>query len=161
MKKVIVGVVAAALLVTGTIFVFAQRSRDHDRGGAGHGHFGKAGMFMRGLDLTEEQKTKVKEIFDASKVTVEPLMEQSRSNRAKLKALGVDGNFDQAQVEAIAAEQSTIGAKMIVEKERAKAQIFAILNDEQKAKAAEKLSGEGGKFKHRGQKGKRSAGEDL
>jgi protein CpxP len=161
MKKIIVGVVTAALLVTGTIFVFAQRSRDHDRAGFGHGHFGKAGMFLRGLDLTEEQKTKVKEIFDASKANVEPLMEQSRSNRTRLQALGLDGSFDQAQVEAIAAEQSTIGAKLIVEKERAKSRIFAVLNDEQKAKAAERLSKVGEKFKHRGQMGKRSTGEDL
>lgn len=161
MKKLIVGVVAAALLVTGTIFVFAQRSRDHERVGFGHGHFGKAGMFLRGLDLTEEQRTKIKEIFEASKATVEPLMEQSRANRAKLQALGVDGSFDQAQVEAIAAEQSSIGAKMIVERERAKAQTFAILNEEQKAKAADKLSRAGEKFKHRGQKRVRSAENEL
>lgn len=161
MKKVIVGVVAATLLVTGTIFVFAQRSHDHGRGGHGHGQFGKAGMLLRGLDLTEEQKTKVKEIFDASNATLEPLMQQSHSNRTRLQALGLDGSFDQAQVEAIAAEQSTTGAKMIIEKERAKAQIFAVLNDEQKAKAAERLSKVREKSMHPGRKGKQSAGEDL
>lgn len=92
MKKLIIGVVAAALLVTGTVFVFAHRSQDRER--RGDGHRGKGAMFLRGLDLTEEQKAKVKEIFDAGKVTVEGLREQSRANRDKLQALGSDGTFD-------------------------------------------------------------------
>lgn len=161
MKKVIFGVAAAALLVTGTIFVFAQKSRTHERGGIGHRGFGKAGMFLRGLDLTEEQKTKVKEIFEASKTNVEPLVDQTRSNRAKLRELGKDGTFDQAQVEAIAAEQSGAMAKLIVEKERTKAQVFAILTDEQKAKAAEMHLKFEEKFKSRGPKGPRPTGEEF
>lgn len=161
MKKVIFGVAAAALLVTGTIFVFAQKSQNRERGGFGHGGSGKAGMFLRGLDLTEEQKTKVKEIFDASKTTVEPLMEQTRANHDKLRALGTDGNFDQAQVEAIAAEQSSTMAKLIVEKEKAKAQIFALLTDEQKAKAAEKRASFEEKFKTRGPRKDRATAEEF
>ena len=40
-------------------------------------------------------------------------------------------------VSQIAAEQGQLSAQLIVEKERVKSQIFAILTDEQKAKAVE------------------------
>jgi periplasmic protein CpxP/Spy len=161
MKKVVVGVAAAALLITGTIFVFAQRSRSHEHGGFRHGGSAKAGMFLRGLDLTEEQRTKVREIFEAGKATVDPLRAQVRAGSEKLRELSKDGNFDEAQVEAIAAEQSGAMTKLIVEKERTKAQIFAILTDEQKAKAAEMHQNFERKFRSRGAKADRAAGAEF
>lgn len=137
MKKVIFGIVAAAILVTGSIFVIAQRSagKAGPDFGRGFGHRGGIEMALRGLDLTDEQNAKVKEITEAARTTVDPLMEQTRANHEKIRTLGTDGKFDQPQVESLAAEQGNLTAKMIVEKERAKAQIFAILTDEQKAKA--------------------------
>lgn len=138
-KKVIFAIVAAALLITGTIFVVAQKAMRHDGQGYGHGRglHGGMGMFLRGLDLTDEQKTKVKEIMDGSKAAVEPLMQQMKDNHIKIADLGKDGKYDQSQVEAIAAEQGNLTAKLIVEKGKAKAQVFAILTDEQKTKAEE------------------------
>lgn len=138
MKKVMFGIAAAVLVIAGSLFVFAQKGMHKDGPGfGGRGHFGGAAMFLRGLDLTDEQKAKVKEIMDASKANVEPLMKQLHDNHAKIAGLGTDGKFDQAQIEAIAADQGSTTAKLIVEKEKVKAQIFAILTDEQKAKAAE------------------------
>lgn len=137
MKKAIIGIIAAAVLATGAIFVVAQRAahKGHDGFGGPNGHM--IGMALRGLDLSDDQKAKVKEITDASRVTVKPLMQQLRDNHKALAALGTDGTFDEAKVEALAGEQSGIMSKLIVEREKAKAQIFAILTDTQKAKAAE------------------------
>lgn len=139
MKKTIVGILAIVVLVGGAIFVVAQRSANNGTGefGGRRGgpHMGM--MFLRGLDLTDDQKAKVKEITEASRTNIQPLAQQLRDGHQKLEALGTDGSFDQAKVEALAAEQSALMGKMIVEKERTKAQIFAILTDEQKAKAAE------------------------
>lgn len=135
MKKVIFALVAVALLVTGSVFVIAQKAAKKDgfgHGGRGHGGFG---MALRGLDLNDEQKAKVKEIMEASRASVESLIQQKHDNQAKIRDLGTNGTFEQAQVEAIAAEQGSITAKLIVEKEKAKAQVFALLTDEQKAKA--------------------------
>lgn len=137
MKKIIFAIAAGALLITGSIFVIAQKAGHKDGNHlGGRGHHGAA-MFLRGLDLTDEQKAKVKEIMEASRTNVEPLMVQQRDGHKKIAALGTDGNFDQASVETAAAEQGAITAKLIVEKEKVKAQVFAILTDEQKAKAAE------------------------
>ena len=94
------------------------------------------GKALRRLDLTDDQKAKVKAIMEASRTNVEPLMQQMRDNHAKIAALGTDGTFDQAKVEALANDQSGVMAKLIVEKEKAKAQVFALLTDAQKAKAA-------------------------
>ncbi|MFZ1700495.1 MAG: Spy/CpxP family protein refolding chaperone [Pyrinomonadaceae bacterium] len=154
MKKIILSLAAAAILVSGALFVFSQKGPRKDSG-----HFGKRGkgvaMFLRGLDLTDEQKAKVKEITDASRTSVEPMVQQLRENHKKIAGLGTDGTFDQTQVEAAAAEQGAITARLIVEKEKAKAQIFAILTDEQKAKASEMRA----KFEERSKNGKRFRGK--
>lgn len=144
MKKAIVMSAAAALLVCGVIIVMAQKGMDGGfrpfgqgpGGHRGHGGPGGIGMALRGLDLNEEQKAKVKEIMDASRSIVEPIMKQLHDNHEKLEELGTAGKFDQAAVEAIAAEQGSLTAKLIVEQERTRSQVFAILTDEQKAKAA-------------------------
>lgn len=137
MKKIILGSVAVLFLATGAIFVIGQKAmRQHGGHGFGKGHGGPM-KFLRGLDLTDEQKSKVKEIMEASRTNVEPLMQQMHEKRKQIAELGTNGAFDQASVEPLAAEQGNIMAKLIVEKEKAKAQVFAILTDEQKAKAAE------------------------
>lgn len=154
MKKVIIGIIAVAVLATGAIFVFAQRA---GRDGANHfgGHRGAMfGMALRGLDLTDDQKAKVKEIMDTTRGTVKPLMEQLRANRQAQATVGTDGAFDEAKAQAFANEQSALMAKVIVERERAKAQVFGLLTDEQKAKAAELRQKFQDRMKEHGQFGK-------
>lgn len=138
MKKIIIGILAATLVVAGSIFVIAQRSGGKDGhffGGKGH----RAGMgrFLRGLDLSDAQKASVKEITATSRTNNAPVMEQMKQNRTELQNATKGGAFDQAQVESIAAKQGNLMAQMIVDREKTKAQIFAILTDEQKAKSAE------------------------
>lgn len=157
MKKVVVAIAAAAVLVTGVVFVIAQK---RSRGDGHMGRHGGPGMFLRGLDLTDDQKAKAKEIFDASRTSVEPLMKQLHENRQKIAGLGTDGKFDQAQVEAAAAEQGSLTSQLIVERAKAKAQVFAILTDEQKAKAAEMRTKAGERFgRGKGHGGKRGGME--
>ena len=157
MKKVIFGIIAIVVLATGAIFVVAQRAGHKDgRGfgmGRGQGHM--MGMALRGLDLTDEQKASVKTIMEASRTNIQPLMQQKRDIHTKLAALGTDGSFDEAQVTALATEQGNITAQMIVEKEKVKSQISALLTDAQKAKAAEMRT----KFQER-MKGHKGFGKD-
>ena len=125
--------VTAAILVIGGVFAIAQRAMH--KGFGGHGMRGEQGamMMLRRLDLTSDQQAKVKEIFEANKGTVQPLREQLKANHEKLAALG--GNFDEGQVTAIAKEQGELMSQMIVASQKVKSQIFAILTDDQKAKA--------------------------
>lgn len=163
MKKVVFAVAAVTLVVAGSIFVIAQRAGHKETGYfGGPGHRGGPAMFLRGLDLTDEQRVTVREIMDTSRASVEPLMKQLHETRQKVAGLGTDGKFDQAQAEAAAAEQGSTITKLIVEKEKAKAQIYAILTDEQKAKAVEMRAKAEERFKNgKGFRGGKPAGMEF
>ncbi len=149
MRKLTVAILSIVLVAMGAMFIFAQdgatNNKDGKREDGKRGHFGKRGgrhrgghgMMLRGLDLTDEQKAQVKSILQTSKETSKPIREQVKANRQKLQTLSENGNFDEAQVQAIAAQQGNLSAQMIVQKEKVKSQIFNVLTPEQKAKAAE------------------------
>lgn len=125
----------------GVIFAVGQKAPDGGHGGrwggrGGH-HRGGGGMMLRGLDLTEEQKAKVKDLHEASRANLQSVRESLKANREKMEALTANGAFDEAQVTALANKQAALSAKMIVEHQRVKSQTFAILTDEQKTKLAE------------------------
>ena len=148
MKKVIATLTTIALVAIGTVFVFSQTAEKTERsiGKFGkRGHFGgrhkrgrmMAGRLFRHLDLSEEQKNQLKEIRQATRETTKPIRQQMKQNREALRELTSDGNFDESAVQAIAAQQGSLTAQLIVEKERAKAAMFAVLTAEQKAKVSE------------------------
>ena len=137
-KKSLVILALVTVLVIGGIFALAQRSRHHGVGRPGmHGR--GVMMALRALDLTDEQKTKVKEIMEASKSTVQPIREQMKANHQKLADL--KGSFDEAAVSEIAKNRGDLTAQLIVARQRVKSEIFAILTDEQKAKAEQLREG--------------------
>jgi protein CpxP len=141
MKKLIVAILSIVLVAMGAMFIFAQDGTgktDGKRGFGKRGHQrGGMGKMFRALDLTDEQKTQMKQIRENNRNTVKPIREQMKANRQKLQELSANGNFDAAQVQAIAAQQGTLTAQMIVAREQVKSQMFNILTPEQKAKAAE------------------------
>jgi len=130
-KKMIAILAVAAILVIGGVFAIAQRAI-HDRQGM-HGRQRPALMMLRKLDLTADQQAKVKQIFEDNKTVVQPIREQLKANRENLADM--KGNFDEAQVLQIAKSQGDLTAQLIVARQKVKSQIFAILTDEQKAKA--------------------------
>lgn len=132
MKKATITVIVVAVLAVGGILVFAQKAAFGGRGGKMGGH--GSGMAFHQLNLTDEQKGQVKQIMEASKEKMRPVFESLKANHDKLKEATNSGAFDEAAVTAIANEQGSLQAKMIVERERAKAQVYALLTDEQKAK---------------------------
>ncbi|MCB1024158.1 MAG: Spy/CpxP family protein refolding chaperone [Acidobacteria bacterium] len=154
MKKIIVAILAVALVAIGAIFVLGQskegRSMDGKREFGKRGHHGKfgrsgkrgmrggmMGMGFRGVELTDAQKEQLKAIRKASFEATKPLMEEMRANQLELRKLGENGNFDESAVSAIASKQGAIHAKLIVAKQKAQADSFAVLTAEQKAKIAE------------------------
>lgn len=139
-KATIVTTIAIVVLAIGAIFAIAQRAGGEGRrgpGGFGKGGHERGGMMFRGLDLTDEQKTQVKSIMDASREKLQPVHEAMKANHEKLADLTKNGAFDEAQVTEIANAQGALHAQMIVERQRTQAQVFQLLTDEQKAKAAE------------------------
>jgi len=148
---------ASAVLLVGGMFVVAQRVMHKSMHGPGRGPM----MMFRQLDLTDDQKGKVKEIFEANKGTVQPLMEQLKANHEKIAALN---GSDDAQLQTLAKQQGALIAQMIVAREHVKSEVFAILTDEQKAKAEQMRDQMKQRFQDRmkswGQKGDAAKGAD-
>lgn len=150
MKKIVATFSVVALVALGTVFVFGQTGVGNTDGKRGFGHHGKRAGFggrmkgrkhmkrmFRQLDLTDEQKTQMKQIAQSSREKIKPIRQQVRENKQTLRGLTDGGNFDEAQVQAVAAQLGSLHAQMIVEKERTKAAMIAILTPEQKAKMAQ------------------------
>ncbi len=136
MKKFTIGFLVFALVAVSTVFAIAQKGSGAGwKGGRGFGHRGGFGRMAEKLNLTDAQKTQVKQISEASRAKVKPLMETMRANHQKLDEATANGQFDEAKVTAIAQEQAQTSAQLTVEKERVKAQIFQILTPEQQAQA--------------------------
>ncbi|HEX9960489.1 MAG TPA: Spy/CpxP family protein refolding chaperone [Pyrinomonadaceae bacterium] len=138
MKKYIIAILVFAAAATGVGFAFAQK---RDGVGRGERHFG-APLFalekIAGeLDLSAEQRAQIKQILETEKTKIQTLSETARSTHEQLKDLGTNGVFNEEQVNGLAAQQAETTRQLIVEKERVKAAIFAVLTPEQRAKAAE------------------------
>jgi len=135
MKKAIIAILVTAALGIGAAFIFAQKGR-MNRGG--FGEFGGRGFerIAQKLNLTDEQKTQVKTIMEDSKTRLKPLMESLRESRKQAENLGNDGTFNEEQVNQIANGQSETMKQLFIEKEKTKAQIFAVLTPEQRIEAA-------------------------
>ena len=138
MKKFTIGLLITALVALGTMFAFGQESgiKDGKRMRRHHGKRGGFGM-MRGLDLTDAQKEQFKAIRQASKESTKSLRESLKANHQQLNQVTANGQFNEAQVQAIATQQSGIMAQLLVEKERVKSQFYNILTADQKAKIQE------------------------
>ncbi len=134
MKKIVVAIIGVLVIGVGAIVLFAQKSEGGRRGGFGQQGIG---MIFKKLELTEAQQTQAKEIVQAGFDKNKGVFEALKANREKMKAATANGSFDEAAVTAIAAEQAGLMSQLIVEKERTKSQLYAILTDEQKAKAVE------------------------
>jgi periplasmic protein CpxP/Spy len=105
-----------------------------------HGHFGPGADFhrmLRQLDLTADQHSQVKAIFEKEKPTLQPLMQQMRQNHSAMTALEASGPFDEAKVTALATQNAQTMIQMQVEHARIKSEIMQILTADQKAKLAQ------------------------
>lgn len=135
-KRIIVAISAAVVLVAGATFAFAQSRR---------GHFAGTGLPMFAqkfldrasvmLDLTDQQEAQIKAILETEKPKVQPLIAELAVGRKALQEATDNGAFNEAQVKALADKQGETLAALIVEKERVKTQIYAVLTPEQRAKA--------------------------
>ena len=101
--------------------------KHHHRGRHGHHHFWKK------LNLTDAQKKEMFSIRLEERAKLKPLVQKLKAGRDQLHALP-KGQFDEANVRAIAKGQADIITELIVEKQRMKSRIYAVLTQEQRAK---------------------------
>ncbi len=110
----------------------------------GDGHHGRhfpgpefVDRMARALDLTDSQQTQIKSILESARATGESLHNRIDEVHKQIEAVTANGQFDEAQVRALANQQAQLMADTIVEHERAKSKIFGVLTPEQRVKAEE------------------------
>jgi periplasmic protein CpxP/Spy len=105
-----------------------------------HGFGGPGGDFhrmLKQLDLTSDQHSQVKAIFEKEKPTMQPLMQQMRQNHSAMSALEAGGTFDETKTRALATQNAQTMIELQVEHARIKSEIMQILTADQKAKLAQ------------------------
>jgi Spy/CpxP family protein refolding chaperone len=135
-KKFFLGATAIILVVAAGMAgtVLAQGTGQQFGGGFRHHGGWMLRHMTKELNLTTDQQTQIKGIMQAQKSKVQPLMQQLRQNRQAENA-NITGSFDENQARAFANKQSQIMSDLIVEQERTKSQIYAVLTPEQRQKA--------------------------
>ena len=147
MKKVrSILVMAAASLVLTAGLAFAQTE------GGGPMHHGMGGMrahrmgggdfamFLHQLNLTDDQKAQVKQVFQSERPKLKPLMQQEAQAHLAMMKLITGGNFNPTAAAQLASQEAQIHMKMQVEHANIGSQIYNLLNSDQKAKVAEMIS---------------------
>jgi protein CpxP len=114
-----------------------QGARPEWRGRRGGDHKGMRGMraggFFRGLNLTDDQKAKMKQLRESFAETNKPLREQLRAKRQELRQASEGGTFNEALATQKLTEIAPLQAKMMAAQANLHQQMLSVLTAEQKA----------------------------
>jgi Spy/CpxP family protein refolding chaperone len=90
------------------------------------------GFMAKKLNLTDDQKTQMKAVFEKEHPTIKPLMQQQRQIDLQLRQY-VEGTFDQAKVQALAAQKAQIQAQLTVQETRIHNELYQLLTPDQQS----------------------------
>lgn len=134
MKRFAIRQLAPAVALLFTLGVTVASAHD---GGRRHGKMGGGFGMMRGLsqlDLTEAQKTEVKQIMESRKATFESLRERMRADHEALDAAAAAPSQNAAEVGAAFLKVRANREAMQAERKATMDQIRSILTPEQRDK---------------------------
>jgi protein CpxP len=132
-----------ALIIGAMIFALGKSDvvmAHFQHGGGGPRHeFGPEMLdhIARELNLNESQKGQIKLLLESGHATATALHQKMDDVHKQIESATANGQFDEAQVRALATQQGQLTAEMIVEHERIKSKIFSLLTPEQRVKAEE------------------------
>ena len=93
-----------------------------------------SGAFFRNLDLTDAQKTQMKQIRESHSQNLRPLMEQIRAKRQELRQASQGGTFNEALVTQKLSEIAPLEAKLMGEQFKTHQEMLSVLTADQKTK---------------------------
>lgn len=102
----------------------------HGKGGRRGGHFG-GGMF-RGVELTDEQKTRMQQLRQGFGERTKSLREQLHAKRQELRQAESGTTFNEALAQQKLTESATLQARLMAEEFRLRQESLAILTPEQR-----------------------------
>jgi protein CpxP len=143
--RVLTVAVVAALLATGTAFAQGgPRLRDGFGGqgfGGGRGPGARmaadpaAMLPLRQLDLTEAQRTQIRQLAERHRSEVRPLLERLRSAAGARRQAMEASPLDEGRIRGAVEELSRVEADLAVHRARLRSEIFALLTPEQQQRA--------------------------
>jgi periplasmic protein CpxP/Spy len=105
-----------------------------DRGGRSRMH----GMMLQGLNLTEDQKAKMKQIGQSFRERTQSLHQELRTKRQELRQASEGGTFNEALATQKLTESAGLQAKVMGEQFKMRQEMLAVLTSEQKAQLEQK-----------------------
>jgi protein CpxP len=127
-------IILAAIFMALAAGLAATASAQHKGMGFSRNNGWMLKHMIKQLDLTEAQQTQIKGIMASEKTKIKPMMQQLRQNQQAEDA-SMNGTFDENQARAFANKQAQLMTDLIVEKERMRSQVYAVLTPEQRQKA--------------------------
>ena len=131
--------IAALAVLMGTVAGHSQTADTlpsppmHGHGmGMGMGMGGHMGFLAKQLNLTDEQKSQMKAIWEKERPTMKPMFQQQRLIDQQLRQY-VEGSFDQDKVQALANQKAQIQAQMTVAETRIHNQMYQLLTPDQQS----------------------------
>ena len=143
-KRILVIASIAVLVVAATIFALAQGHPGMVEKMRGGGPEDMIEHISRELNLTDAQKEQVKAIFEAQRATEDERHAKLDDLRKQIDAATANGQFDEAQVRALATQQSQLMADEMVDHLRMHSKLYSLLTAEQKTKADQMMKRHGG-----------------
>ena len=130
---------AASIAVAQTVNQGTQQGTPTERHGGRGEHKGQGwggmreGGFFKQLNLTEDQKAKIKQIRDNYAQTNKPLRDQVRAKRQELRQASEGGTFNEALATQKLTEIAPLEAKLMGEQQKLHQEMLSVLTAEQKA----------------------------
>jgi len=106
----------------------------HFGGHRGRGH----GRMFRGIDLTEDQKARMKQIHESFAERTKSLREELRAKRQELRQTNEGGTFNEALATQKLQEMAGLQAKLMGERFKLHQETLSVLTPEQKTQLEQK-----------------------
>ena len=116
-----------------------RRGHGKHRGHGGHrgGRMGGA-MMLHGVNLTDDQKARLKQINQSFRERNQPLRAQLRAQRQELRQANTGGTFNEAVATQKLTETASLQAKLMGERFKLHQEMLAVLTPEQRAQLEQK-----------------------
>ncbi|MDX6497547.1 MAG: motif family protein [Blastocatellia bacterium] len=139
-----------------------ERGERHGKGRGGRGQGmqggmqgGMHGMMFRGLNLTDDQKSKIKQISESFRERTQPLRQELQTKRQALRQADAGGTFNEAAATQTLTETAGLEAKLLGERFKTRQEMLSVLTPEQKTQLEQKRAD----FKARGAERRGRKGE--
>lgn len=129
--------IAALAVLLGSAIAKSQTAEEATPAPPMHGHeFGMhehmMGFFAHQLNLTDDQKAQMKAVMQKEHPAMKALFQQQHQVDLQLRQY-VEGNFDEAKVQALAGQKAQVQAQMTVAETRIHNQMYQLLTPEQQS----------------------------